>query len=190
MAVGHFYGPDYEGNVELGFADLTYDLVGTSLKDVEFDLWMLVSIPAAQIGEEARSDRRQEADRQVTDRAVQNRPCGLDCKIEMANPSGDFRDETAAGVGQTDATMAALEQNNTKILLQRLDPGTHARLADAESIRGVTKIQMLGNRQRLDQRHERDAASQQRILLIDNLLAILRSPPHCASYLAKRSGDR
>lgn len=53
MAVGYFYDPNHEGDIELGLADLTYDLVGASLEDVEFDLRMFISIPAAQIGQEA-----------------------------------------------------------------------------------------------------------------------------------------
>jgi hypothetical protein len=54
--------------------------------------------------------------------------------IEMLDADGDFRHEAAAGFRQAHTAMPSLEQQDAKVLLQRLDAGTHARLADAEPV--------------------------------------------------------
>jgi len=47
--------------------------------------------------------------------------------------------------------MAPLEQENSKILFELLDPRADRGLAHAQGGRGMTKVQMLRDRQRLNQ---------------------------------------
>ena len=51
----------------------------------------------------------------------------------------------------------ALEQQDTKVFLQRLYAGADARQADAERMGRMAKIQMLGDGERLYQRWQVDA---------------------------------
>ncbi|BEV47127.1 hypothetical protein CRBSH125_33100 [Afipia carboxidovorans] len=46
--------------------------------------------------------------------------------VKMTNARRHFGDEALPGFGQPDTTMAALEQENAKRLLQRLDPRANA----------------------------------------------------------------
>ena len=46
--------------------------------------------------------------------------------VELGDAGRYFGDEVAAGLGQPDAAMATLEQQDTERLLQPLDPGADA----------------------------------------------------------------
>lgn len=48
--------------------------------------------------------------------------------VEMFDTHRHLGDETSFGLGQPHAAMPSLEQNDTKRLFQRLDPGADARL--------------------------------------------------------------
>lgn len=71
--------------------------------------------------------------------------------IEMFDPGADVLEKMLPGFRQPDAAMAPLEQECAKILFELFDPRADGGLTHAQSGRGMTKVQMLRDRQRMKQ---------------------------------------
>jgi len=71
--------------------------------------------------------------------------------IEVIESGGNVFQKMPSGLCQPDAAMAPLEQENAKILLELFDPRADGGLTHAQSGRGMTKVQMLRDRQRMNQ---------------------------------------
>jgi len=71
--------------------------------------------------------------------------------IEMFDPGGDVLEKMLPSFRQPHAAMAPLEQENSKILFELLDPRADRGLAHAQGGRGMTKVQMLRDRQCMNQ---------------------------------------
>jgi hypothetical protein len=71
--------------------------------------------------------------------------------IEMLDPGGDVLEKMLPGFRQPDAAMAPLEQECAKILFELFDPRADAGLTHAHSGSGMTKVQMLRDRQCMNQ---------------------------------------
>ncbi len=82
--------------------------------------------------------------------------------VELIDARCYLLDEMASGLGQPDAACVTLEQEDSKVLLQSLHARADAGLCNPECVRRVAEVQMLGDRKRLDQRHERYARPEQR----------------------------
>lgn len=68
----------------------------------------------------------------------------------MLNACRYLRDEEASGIRQPNAAMTTLEQEDTKVFFQRLDPRADAGLADTKEIRRMAKAEAFGDCDGLD----------------------------------------
>src|SRR5713101_6597938 len=80
--------------------------------------------------------------------------------IEMFDPRGDVFKEMQSGFCQTDTAVTSLKQENAKILFELFDPRADGGLTHAQSGGGMTKVQMLRDRQRMNQRNKRNTRTQ------------------------------
>jgi hypothetical protein len=71
--------------------------------------------------------------------------------VELIDAGRNMLDELPTGLCQPDASRMALEQQNAKVLLQRLHASTNARQADAECVRSVPEVQIFGDSERLNE---------------------------------------
>jgi len=71
--------------------------------------------------------------------------------IETLDPGGDVFQKMLSGFCQTDAAVTSFEQENAKVLFELFDPRADRRLTHAQSGRGMTKVQILRDRQRMNQ---------------------------------------
>lgn len=80
--------------------------------------------------------------------------------VQLIDAGRDPLDEVVSGLGQSDAARVTLEQEDAKVLFQRLHAGADAGLRHAERIGRVAKVQIFGDGKRLDQRCEGDTRSE------------------------------
>jgi len=149
-----------KGDVKPRLANLPNGIPRSPLHDLQIDRWMQFTKLTQQLGKKARRHRRIQTDTEPSLLTACNRarrPYGM---LEMLNAGGDVFKKMPSGLCQADAAVTSLEQEDAKILFELFDPRADAGLTYAQRGRGMTKIQMLGYGQCLNQRHERNAASQ------------------------------
>ncbi|SNT27620.1 hypothetical protein SAMN06295955_12131 [Sphingopyxis indica] len=105
------------------------------------------------------------ADPKLTFFTVRLHPGRLDRTVENAHGVMDLIDETASGFGQADAARVAVEEDDAKVCLQRLDPGADARLAGAEGQRRTMEAEIFRDGERLHQSDHRDTVTWQRRMI-------------------------
>jgi hypothetical protein len=69
----------------------------------------------------------------------------------MLDSFSDVFQKMLSGLCQTDAAVTSFEQDNAKVLFELFDPRADGGLTHAQSGRGMTKVQMLRDRQRMNQ---------------------------------------
>jgi hypothetical protein len=71
--------------------------------------------------------------------------------IQMLDSVSDVFQKMLSGFCQTDAAVTSFEQENAKVLFELFDPRADRRLTHAHSGSGMTKVQMLRDRQCMNQ---------------------------------------
>jgi hypothetical protein len=160
MAIANRRHTDSKGDVKPCLANFANNISRSPLCDLQIDRWVQYTKLTQELGKKARRYGAVQTDTEpslLTACYRARRPHGM---IEMLNPGGHVFKEMPSGLSQPDAAVTSLEQRNTKILFELFNPRADGGLTNPQRGRGMTKIQMLGHRQCLNQRHERNAASQ------------------------------
>ncbi|GLI94258.1 hypothetical protein [Methylocystis echinoides] len=82
--------------------------------------------------------------------ALREGPGGFDGMLELVDTGGDALDKMPPRFGQPGAAGMALEEENAEVFLQRLDAFADAGRANAEEVRGMAEVQILGEGECLD----------------------------------------
>ena len=157
MAIGQFGPAGYEHDVQPVGAKLHDGIAGRAFRDLDFDAWMLGAVSLDQLCEEATGDEGMNAEAQAAALPRCRHASRFHGMVDLIDAHRYMLDEAATGFRQPDASRMALEQQDTKVFLQRLYAGADARQADAERMGRMAKIQMLGDGERLYQRWQVDA---------------------------------
>lgn len=102
----------------------------------------------------------------------------FDGMFDVVDAGGDTFHEMPARLGQADTARMAFEQEDAEVFFLCPDPGADAGLADAAGVCRMVEVQILGDRQGLDQRHHGNARAKANWRL--PCLRELVAPPHHA----------
>ena len=141
---------------DINFAFPKHDLrvTGRCFYDLQPNIWILFVELIQQSVEEPACCKSINADPQFTLTPARVYSGGLDRSIKSADGFLNLIDELASSIGESNAAGVALEENDTKVLFQQLDPGADTRLTGAQRRSGPLETQILGNSQRLDERFQ------------------------------------
>jgi len=112
---------------------------------------MALTEAAEEIGEKASGNRRMQADTKPALFAACDRAGRLHRMVEMLDACGDVFEKRPPGLRQPDPAMMSFKQEDIQILFELFDSQADGGLAHAQCSRGVTKVQMLRDGQRLNQ---------------------------------------
>ncbi len=152
VATGRVRSTNHECDVELIGAQLGDGLPRRALGDIDLHTGIGLTESADQLGEETMGDEAVDAYAQAAALSQGHHTGRLYSIVEVIDTRRYPFNKKASGFSEPDAACVTFEQEDAKILLQRLDAGADARLANAEGIGGAAEAQMLGYGKRLDQR--------------------------------------
>lgn len=140
MAIGKLGRAGHEGQVQ-PVGPKPHDAIARrAFGDLDLDAWMPFPVSLKQVGEKAAGYQGMYADAQTALLGARHHAGGPNGVVEMVDAGRHPLDEIPTGFCQPDAARVTLEQQDAEVFLQRLHAGAHARLTDAERVRGVTKI--------------------------------------------------
>jgi hypothetical protein len=128
-------------------------------------------------------------DPQLTSLAVRFHAGRLDGVVKDIDCLMDLLDEDAARFSQLDPACIPVEDDNSKVFLQRSDPRTHARLANAKRLCCTLKAEVFGDSKRLNEDDHWETTTTQRGQG-DRLTGIFAplSPPHAGAAYTSIAG--
>jgi len=142
----------HKSDINSAFPKHDLSVTGRCFYDLQPNAWILFVKLIQQSVEEPACGKSINADPQLALFSSRIHSGGLDCGIKNADTFLNLIDELATGFGETNAPRVALEENDTKVLFQQLDPGADTRLTGAQCQSGPLETQILGNCERLDER--------------------------------------
>lgn len=159
MAVRQLGRTRYERHVEAVGAQLLDRIAGHALGDLNLNTGIVFPILPDQLGKKAARDQGVDTYAQPPAFPRRCHTGSLHRMVKLIDADRYPLDEVASGLGQPDAACVTLEQEDTKVLFQRLYAGADAGLRHAKRISGMAEVQIFGNGERLDQGRQGDTRS-------------------------------
>ncbi len=157
VAIGNLGRTSDKGDVELIGAKLEDDVARRALTDLDGNAGMFLTVACKKAVEKAARCQRIDTDADAAEFALRERARRIYGMFELVDADGYVFDEMASGLCEPNAARMTLEKEDAKVFLQRPDSLADAGRADTKDVRGVTEVQIFGDRQRLDQRNHRDS---------------------------------
>ena len=120
-------------------------LAGRSFDHLDCNSGMLGVEAHQQAVKKAAGDQPMNADAQPSTFPCRRNGGGLHGMVDEIDTRFHQFHKNTPGFRQPDASCMALEQENTKVILQRLHAGADAGLCNAERIGGVTLVEIFGD---------------------------------------------
>lgn len=125
MAVGKFGHSHHECYVQPASSQLRQPIARCVLNDLHLDAWILLTVQAKERGQEAPRNQCMNTDAKVASLSTRQHPCSPDRVVELVQGGSNTFDNVPARLGQAHAARMALEQEDTKVFLQRLYARAH-----------------------------------------------------------------